>query len=113
MVSAAAMFVVADWIGLPHCGQNIARSRTVTPQATQRRAISGSDIKAVTTFSRSGAAMQWKDGCHGAVAPRREKRSSDAMHRIEEIFSLRVDAHAEFLAFQPQSILQLCGAFAR
>src|ERR1051325_3156482 len=87
IVSAATgMFVVAACdcgIGLPHCGQNIARSRTLTPQATQRRAISGSDI--------------------GTLNP---------MHRVKEIFSLRVDANAGLLAFQPQPIFQLGSAFA-
>ncbi len=29
------------------------------------------------------------------------------MHRVEEIFSLRVDANAEFLAFISQTIFQL------
>src|SRR5215510_12219628 len=88
IVSAAAeIFVAADsclGIGLPHCGQNIACSRTLTPQATQRRAISGSDI-----------------------------RTLYPMHRVKEIFSLRIDANAELLALQPQSILQLGSAFAR
>src|ERR1051325_4119586 len=87
IVSAADMFVVLDsgcGIGLPHCRQNHARSRTVTPQATQRRAISGSDIETL-----------------------------NPMHRVEEIFSLRVDANAELLAFQSESILQLGSGFAR
>ena len=35
------------------------------------------------------------------------------MHRVKEIFALRVNANAELLAFQPQSIFQLGGAFAR
>src|ERR1043165_639642 len=38
--------VESSGIGFPHCGQNIARSRTDTPQNVHRReiSISGSDI---------------------------------------------------------------------
>src|ERR1700754_3271009 len=52
IVSEREMLVGADCcvlIGFPHCGQNIACSRTDTPQNEQRRAISisGSDIRLI------------------------------------------------------------------
>ena len=35
------------------------------------------------------------------------------MHRIEKVFALRVDAHAELLTCTPQALFQLCCAFTR
>src|SRR5690242_15577081 len=63
-------------IAVPHCGQNIACWRMDTPQAEQRRAISGSDM------------------------------TLNSMHRVEEVFSLSVDAHAEVLTFESEPIFQ-------
>ncbi len=38
---------------------------------------------------------------------------SYSVHRVEEIFALRVDAHAEFLTFASQPLLQIRGALTR
>ena len=100
---------------LPHCGQKKACSRKATPHQGQRRAIMGS----VIGISDCGVRIS------GFVAslfyyfetqkyffllspetrnPKSATRNSNPVHGVKEIFSLRVDTHAELLALAAQTL---------
>ena len=92
--------------GLPHCGQKKAFPRTDAPQTEHRRAISGS-IKTEVRGQGSGVG-------EGFTVPRPLTPSpcfSYSMHRVEEVFALRVDADAVTFASVAKTFFERGGGF--
>ena len=94
VVVVVAVITGASGIALPHCGQNIAYWRTDTPHDTQRRAISGSDIKTFDRINKMDLHVNPEKSCKSCL-------QLNPVHGVEEILALRVDPHTERLSLTP------------
>jgi hypothetical protein len=99
--------------GFPHSGQNNAsRSRMDAPHDAQRRKISGFMRLPIADSSTSGTPESFPRECSCYKGKKKvvksaidNRQSLDSVHRIEQIFALRIDSDTEFLALNAKALL--------